>query len=71
MDGEQKFWVSVWVLVAFTVVTVLCGALGTSAYRARVLERMVSEQHIDPMRAACALDIGDRKEGVCAILAAH
>jgi hypothetical protein len=71
MDGNEKFFVAVWSLVAAVVITLMVSVGCVTAYKAEVLRKMVEEQKVDPMRAACALDIGERKDGVCSILAAN
>lgn len=70
MDGDQKFWVLVWSLAAAVVCAAILAIGGTSAYDSYLLRQMVAEQHVDPMRAACALNIGDTSRA-CSILAAQ
>jgi hypothetical protein len=69
MDSEGKFWAVCWSLAAAVVCTLFLTIGGVMAYKASVLRDMVA-QHADPMRAACAMDIGERKDGICSILAA-
>jgi hypothetical protein len=70
MNGDNKFWVACWSLVAGVICTLILTIGGVIAYKANVLRELIAEQRVDPMRAACAMDIGERKDGVCSIIAA-
>ena len=65
---ENKFWFRIWAVVALTLVAMV--TLGTVASQLERLEltAMVAKG-ADPLRAACALGIGERNATICATLA--
>jgi hypothetical protein len=71
MDLDAKFWIVLWSLAAAVICTLILTIGGVTAYKSSVLHQMVAEQRADPMRASCALDIGDQRSGICQILAAN
>lgn len=65
---ENKFWLSLWSVVAATVFSLGGLTLISSMDTTRALTAMVSSG-ADPMRAACALKIQPADGGMCAIQA--
>lgn len=64
---ENKFWLSVWGILG-TVVAVLILSIATyNAHSNIILERMVEQHKVDPLRAACA--INNNYGSACAVLA--
>lgn len=65
MNSEDRYWLSVWGMVATCFVTLVVCITSTMWSKRQHLNDMVSKG-ADPIRAACALDMYDR-ETVCVI----
>lgn len=70
MDGNEKFWFGVWSVAA--VFLLGCCAIGTIAgqLERKELTEMV-KNGADPMRASCALGVGDGTRALCTVIAAQ
>lgn len=58
---ENKFWATVWKIVAATFMAFVVTVAGCSAHNARVIERM-TVAGADPLDAKCAISGSDGKE---------
>ena len=65
---ENKFWLSIWsIVVIFLLGCITLGTIASHLERQELVNMV--EQGADPMRAACALGIGERNVAICATIA--
>ena len=68
MNSDDKFWLGIWSVAA--VFLLGCFTIGTVAGQ---LERKELTEMVnggaDPMRAACALGVGDSNKALCTVIA--
>ena len=68
MDSEGKFWFSIWSMgAAFLVALCVVGTVAGQLEREKLAEMV--KDGADPMRAACALGVGDSNKALCTVIA--
>lgn len=63
MDNENKFWLSLWTMVAFSIVLLTAIACYSEHLEDTKVVEMVKEG-ADPMRASCSLNL-TTKRSIC------
>jgi hypothetical protein len=68
MNDDQKFWLSIWKLVATTFCVFVLSVSGCVANNNRVLEGLVASGST-PMEAYCAIRSGSHDAAMCTAIA--
>lgn len=67
MDGNEKFFVWIWTLVAAVLIAAMgFGTLASDLQRKAMVDMV--EKGADPMRVSCAFGIGQNDVSVCTLL---
>ena len=68
MDNDQKFWATLWTLLAATVVSISFSITSYALYESYAVKAMVLNGS-DPLEVRCAYEVYDR--AICAIVASR
>lgn len=68
MDHDEKFWVSIWSLVAIVLIAAMFFGTLSSHLQRKELSEMV-KNGADPMSVSCAFGVGQNDVSICTLLA--